>query len=106
MKTQKYLVTIEMPDGDMIGPGWIRDIIQADCDVEDTGRQKVSVEEYGDVDWDEYRREVAKDAMCSIMSNSQLIDAAFDYKVDVVGSGIFYADELIKWLKEKTNEST
>lgn len=45
MKTQKYLVTIEMPDGDMIGPGWIKDIIQADCDVEDAGRQKVSVEE-------------------------------------------------------------
>lgn len=45
MKTQKYLVTIEMPDGDMISPGWIREIIQDDCDFEDKGRQKVSVEE-------------------------------------------------------------
>lgn len=45
MKTQKYLVTIEMPDGDMIGPGWIKDLIEADCDVEDVGRHKVSVEE-------------------------------------------------------------
>ena len=45
MKTQKYIVTIEIPDGDMISPGWIKDLIQADCDVEDEGRQKVSVEE-------------------------------------------------------------
>lgn len=52
MKTQKYLVIIEMPDGDMIGPGWIRDIIQTDCDVEDAGRQKVSVIEIKDTDGD------------------------------------------------------
>ena len=50
MKTQKYLVTIEMPDGDMIGPGWIKDLIEADCDVEDVGRQKASVIEIKDTD--------------------------------------------------------
>lgn len=45
MKTQKYLITIEMPDGDMISPSWIQELIQADCNVEDKGRQKVLVEE-------------------------------------------------------------
>ena len=45
MKKIKYLVTIEMPDGDMISPGWIQELIQADCDVENEGRQKVLVEE-------------------------------------------------------------
>ena len=50
MKTQKYLVTIEMPDGDMIGPGWIKDLIEADCDPEDVGRQKASVIEIKDTD--------------------------------------------------------
>lgn len=45
MKTQKYIVTIEMPDGDMISSGWLKDLIQGDCDVEDEGRDKVSVEE-------------------------------------------------------------
>ena len=50
MKTQKYLVTIEMPDGDMIGPGWIKDLLEADCDVEDVGRHKVSVIEIKEPD--------------------------------------------------------
>ena len=45
MKKQKYIVEIEMPDGDMISSGWLQDLIQADCDVEECGRQKVSVEE-------------------------------------------------------------
>lgn len=51
MKTQKYLITIEMPDGDMIGPGWIKDLLEADCDVEDVGRHKVSVIEIKEPDY-------------------------------------------------------
>lgn len=39
MKTQKYLVTIEMPDDDLIGPDWLKNIIQGDCNIE----EKVSV---------------------------------------------------------------
>ena len=46
MKIQKYIVTIEMPDGDTISPSWLKDLIQTDCDVEECDRQKVSVEEF------------------------------------------------------------
>ena len=45
MKTQKYIVTIEMPDGDYIGASILQDDIQGFCDVEEEGRDKVSVEE-------------------------------------------------------------
>jgi hypothetical protein len=45
MKIQKYIVTIEMPDGDMISSGWLKDLIQTDCNIEDEGRDKVFVEE-------------------------------------------------------------
>lgn len=43
MKTQTYIVTITMPDGDYIGDKIIEDEIQGFCDVDDTGRQKVKV---------------------------------------------------------------
>ena len=50
MKTEKYLVEIEMPDGDGISPLWIKDILQsdadADADAEDKGRWKVSVKKH------------------------------------------------------------
>lgn len=45
MKTQKYIIEIEMPDGDYIGADWLRDLIKSDCDIEDVGRCKVSVKE-------------------------------------------------------------
>ena len=45
MKKQRYIVEIEMPDGDFISAGLIKDIIQTDCDVEDEGRMKVIVQE-------------------------------------------------------------
>lgn len=45
MKTQKYLVEIEMPDGDFVGAGWIEELIEFDCNTEDEGRCKVSVKE-------------------------------------------------------------
>jgi len=45
MKKQRYIVEIEMPEGDFISAGWLKDLIQADCDVEDSGRQKVEVKE-------------------------------------------------------------
>lgn len=45
MKKQRYIVEIEMSDGDFISAGWLKDLIQTDCDVEDEGRQKVTVQE-------------------------------------------------------------
>lgn len=45
MKKQRYIVEIEMPDGDFISAGWLKDIIQTDCDVEDESRKKVTVQE-------------------------------------------------------------
>ena len=45
MKKQRYIVEIEMPDGDFIFAGWLKDLIQTDCDVEDEGRKKITVQE-------------------------------------------------------------
>ena len=45
MKKQRYIVEIEMPDGDFISAGWLKDLIQTDCDVEDESRKKVTVQE-------------------------------------------------------------
>ena len=45
MKKQRYIVEIEMPDGDFISADWLKDLIQADCDVEDESRKKVTVQE-------------------------------------------------------------
>lgn len=46
MKKEKYIVEIEMPDGDAASSIYIQDITQSDCDIEDEGRWKVSVKEY------------------------------------------------------------
>ena len=46
MKKEKYIVEIEMPDGDSASPTWVRDTLQAEADVEDEGRWKVSVKEH------------------------------------------------------------
>ena len=43
MKKQRYIVEIEMPDGDFISAGWLKDLIQTDCDVEDEGGEKITV---------------------------------------------------------------
>ena len=43
--TKEYIVKIEMPDGDDVSSIYLRDIIQAYCDVEDKGRWKVLVKE-------------------------------------------------------------
>ena len=45
MKKEKYIVEIEMPDGDGASSTYICDVIQCDCNVEDEGRWKVSVKE-------------------------------------------------------------
>ena len=45
MKTQKYIVEIEMPDGDYVGASWLQDLIESDCNMEDGDRCKVSVKE-------------------------------------------------------------
>ena len=46
MKKEKYIVEIEMPDGDTASSMYIHDVIQSDCDIEDEDRWKVSVKEY------------------------------------------------------------
>lgn len=61
MKKQRYIVEIEMPDGDFISAGLIKDIIQTDCDVEDEGRMKVIVQETSlPSNLDEAAEEIAK----------------------------------------------
>lgn len=45
MKTQRYIVKIEMPDGDFVGAGWIEELIESECNMEDVCRCKVSVKE-------------------------------------------------------------
>lgn len=45
MRTQKYIVEIEMPDGDYIGASFIQDAIQDMCDIEDEGRDRITVKE-------------------------------------------------------------
>jgi len=45
MKKQRFIVEIEMPDGDFISAEWLKDLIQCDCDTEDSDRQKVEVKE-------------------------------------------------------------
>ena len=45
MKIQKYIVEIEMPDGDYIGTSFIQDAIQDMCDIDDEGRDRVTVKE-------------------------------------------------------------
>lgn len=45
MKKERYIVEIEMPDGDASSSMYIQDIIQTDCDIENEGRWKVFVKE-------------------------------------------------------------
>lgn len=42
MKTVKYTVEIEMPDGDYISARWLQELIE-DINIEDSGRYKVKV---------------------------------------------------------------
>lgn len=46
MKTEKYIVEIEMPDGDGASSSWVCDTLQSECDIEDEGRWKIAVKEY------------------------------------------------------------
>ena len=46
MKIEKYIVEIEMPEGDGVSSLWVEDVLQTDADVEDEGRWKVTVKEY------------------------------------------------------------
>ena len=53
------------------------------------------------IDWQAFRREAAKDAMCAILSNSKMVDErSWDYVISVVKNAVGYADELIKQLQE------
>lgn len=45
MKTQKYIVEIEMPDGDYTSAGWLQELIEFDCNIVDHHRCKVTVKE-------------------------------------------------------------
>lgn len=54
-----------------------------------------------DDDWQAFRREAAKDAMCAILSNSKMVDErSWDYVISVVKNAVGYADELIRQLTE------
>ena len=54
------------------------------------------------VDWDAFRREAAKDFVSAILSNSTLVDdQPWKHRVNVIGVGVAYADELIKQLREE-----
>lgn len=46
MKTERYLVEVEMPDGDGASESWIKDALQNDADIEDQDRWRISVKEY------------------------------------------------------------
>ena len=62
---------------------------------------KPSVTAEPSVDWYAFRREAAKDFVGAILSNSALVDDhSWDYRVNVIGTGVAYADELIEQLKE------
>lgn len=53
------------------------------------------------VDWEAFRRETAKDFVGAILSNSTLVDdQPWKHRVNVIGVGVAYADELIEQLKE------
>lgn len=44
MKTKEYIVTIEMPDNDIISATYLQDLIQDELDLEgNAGRDKVTV---------------------------------------------------------------
>ena len=55
--------------------------------------------EYIDWDWEKFRREAAKDAMCA-MINSCSTDGIFPDPDEVSGMAVLYADNLIAKLKE------
>lgn len=46
MKKERYIVEIEMPEGDATSTAWVCDTLQSESDIEDEGRWKVSVKEY------------------------------------------------------------
>lgn len=56
-----------------------------------------------DIDWEERRYEIAKEAMNAILSNSKWADNnntfGCYYNINVIEMSMFYADELIKQLK-------
>ena len=58
-----------------------------------------------DIDWEQRRYEIAKEAISAILSNSRwaLEYNKGYYKKDVVGNALSYADELIKELKSETS---
>ena len=55
------------------------------------------------VDWDAFRRDAAKEFVGAILSNSAFVDNHdWEYRVNAIVTGVAYADELIKRLKEDT----
>lgn len=73
MKKERYIVEIEMPDGDASSSMYIQDVIQSDCDIEDEGRWKVSVKEY----WKPSEEQM--DALDSTLQYSQVSHNSFEY---------------------------
>jgi len=73
MKKERYIVEIEMPDGDAASSTYIHDVIQSDCDIEDEDRWKVSVKEY----WKPSKEQM--DALDSTLQYSQVSHNSFEY---------------------------
>ena len=70
-------------------------------DYKEPTAEQPSVSAEPSVDWDAFRREAAKDFASAMLSNSALVDdRSWDYRLDVIKTAVFYADELIKQLKE------
>lgn len=78
MKKQRYIVEIEMPDGDKISPTWLKDLIQSDCDVEDSGRQIVSVSEVIESQGLDEAAEKCAEELCSDWAYRLEYEAAFE----------------------------
>ena len=75
MKKERYIVEIEMPDGDAASSTYIHDVIQSDCDIEDEDRWKVSVKEYwkpSNMELEVLRLAAEKDGICLMGLYEQL----------------------------------
>lgn len=94
MKDKKDMYLWLQVDNDVTVP----DIRSA---LSDKGITRCILHPLPEYDWQAFRREAAKDAMCAILSNSKMVDErSWDYVISVVKNAVGYADELIKQLQE------
>lgn len=58
-------------------------------------------EELNAPDWKDIRNHAAIAAMKGLLSNPALVDEkGLDYRIDIVNTSVFYADELVEKLKK------